>query len=681
MDFSVYAEYRICMIFMLAFVGVFSSKKVKTAKAWLYAIAIYGITFLVEYFQILSAGGERNYFYISLLDVVFVEIYSLLIGKYRDLRAVLVANCAGDFILVGHLAYQFMMYQTGRALAATFVGVCLHSALFIFLYYFNVEDVRANIDTFDTGWGKIALLSAVCWVAITLMTSWPVSCLDNPQVFPGVAVFEISMITAFFVVSAEMSKRRESKQPGIGSVAENLTGKVTSRRMLTTFLIILVLLTYSYSKAFSNGSSSYVLTPDKNTGNKNYGVELNIIKRGGISDSWEKVNVEMIEGDTVYNASLVGSIYDAVVINHESTQISDWKLHIVVEQECYLNNAWCGQVQITQHRDNSIKTQTIDLRSYIEANIALEHTTDAGDVLIHLLPGDEILYMPDVSTHENTIVSPLEGDHNSVTVGFIFYTEKGEPEVSVDNYKLTCQLESDPTKDTLFLISLGLMAVWITVGITVAVMNRRFKQEQLIHENDRKAIDELMGLCISVVDAKDSYTTGHSIRVATYSRMIAEELGMETEQCTNIYNVAKLHDIGKVGIPDAVLFKPGRLNDEEFAVIKSHTTRGYEILHRLNLIQNAAIGARSHHERYDGTGYPDGLSGEQIPYIARIICVADAFDAMNSDRVYRKKLTHEQIMAELKNGKGTQFDPAITDAFLRILESKNNWSEAENKEI
>ena len=131
-----------------------------------------------------------------------------------------------------------------------------------------------------------------------------------------------------------------------------------------------------------------------------------------------------------------------------------------------------------------------------------------------------------------------------------------------------------------------------------------------------------------------------------------------------------LHDIGKIGVPDLVLNKPGRLTDEEFAVIKSHTTIGDEILNQSGSLQEAAQVARHHHERYDGRGYPDRLKGSEIPLHARTVAIADAYDAMRSDRIYRKGLPPETIRGEMIRGRGTQFDPELLDAFLRLMDTE-----------
>lgn len=173
----------------------------------------------------------------------------------------------------------------------------------------------------------------------------------------------------------------------------------------------------------------------------------------------------------------------------------------------------------------------------------------------------------------------------------------------------------------------------------------------------------------NTIDAKDEYTKGHSVRVAEYSELIAKKLLWNTEDVQNLKYIALLHDIGKIGVPDSVLNKPGRLTEVEFELIKSHTVIGGEILKDIAMVAHLADGARYHHERYDGSGYPEGLAGEDIPIHARIIGIADAYDAMSSNRVYRSKMSDEKIFEELKNGRGTQFDPLLLDKFLFLLEN------------
>jgi len=170
------------------------------------------------------------------------------------------------------------------------------------------------------------------------------------------------------------------------------------------------------------------------------------------------------------------------------------------------------------------------------------------------------------------------------------------------------------------------------------------------------------------VDAMDSLTSQNSERVSEYSVLIAENYGFTKEETENLRKAALLHDIGKIGIPDKILNKPGPLNDDEYKIMKSHVTKGAEILKDFTLIENADLGAKYHHEKYDGTGYPDGLKGIDIPLYGRIIAIADAFDAMTANRVYRKRMPFSRVMSEMKNGRGKQFDPELLDVFLNLID-------------
>lgn len=170
------------------------------------------------------------------------------------------------------------------------------------------------------------------------------------------------------------------------------------------------------------------------------------------------------------------------------------------------------------------------------------------------------------------------------------------------------------------------------------------------------------------VDAKDRYTKGHSVRVAQYCLAIASKLNWSKQDCLNLYYIALLHDIGKIGIPDSILNKPTKLTDEEYRLVRNHTIMGANILHPITMVPQICDGARYHHERYDGKGYPYGLKGDEIPYIARIIGIADAYDAITSNRIYEKARVDDYAINELKKGRGTQFDPYLTDVMLEILQ-------------
>lgn len=171
------------------------------------------------------------------------------------------------------------------------------------------------------------------------------------------------------------------------------------------------------------------------------------------------------------------------------------------------------------------------------------------------------------------------------------------------------------------------------------------------------------------VEAKDDKTGQHSARVAAYAVQIAKRLGYDQKQCDDLKEIAMLHDIGKIGIPDSILNKPSRLTKDEWAIMQSHVVKGAKILRQFTLIKDVADGALYHHERYDGNGYIHGLKGEEIPLNARIIGIADAFDAMTSNRSYRDSMEMEYVIKELRRCRGTQFDPLLTDIMLELLES------------
>ena len=175
------------------------------------------------------------------------------------------------------------------------------------------------------------------------------------------------------------------------------------------------------------------------------------------------------------------------------------------------------------------------------------------------------------------------------------------------------------------------------------------------------------------IDAKDNYTNGHSGRVAKYTREIARRFGYSQKRQDEIYMMGLLHDVGKIGVPDAVINKPAKLTEEEYAQIKTHPVMGDRILKNIRERPKLAVGARWHHERYDGTGYPDGLSGDIIPEEARIIAVADAYDAMTSRRSYRGILPQDIVRNEIKTGKGKQFDPTFADIMLDMIEEDKDY--------
>ena len=197
-------------------------------------------------------------------------------------------------------------------------------------------------------------------------------------------------------------------------------------------------------------------------------------------------------------------------------------------------------------------------------------------------------------------------------------------------------------------------------------------------ENEQMLIHIVQTLA-GTIDAKDTYTKGHSGRVADYSKEIARRYGYAESQLNDIYMMGLLHDIGKIGVPDAVINKPGKLTDEEYEIIKKHPVMGATILENIKEKTELAVGARWHHEKFGGGGYPDGIVGDEIPEQARIIAVADAYDAMTSYRSYRDPMAQDRVREEIERGRGTQFDPRFADIMLGMIAEDKKYDLREKR--
>ena len=197
--------------------------------------------------------------------------------------------------------------------------------------------------------------------------------------------------------------------------------------------------------------------------------------------------------------------------------------------------------------------------------------------------------------------------------------------------------------------------------------------DEMTRENKQLFLHVVQSLA-DAIDAKDTYTNGHSGRVAKYAQEIGRRYGYSEKQQADIYMIALLHDVGKIGVPDAVINKPARLTEIEFELIKNHPVMGARILKNIKEMPKLAVGARWHHERYGGNGYPDGLVGEDIPEEARLVAVADAYDAMSSRRSYRDILPQERVREEIVNGIGTQFDPAFAKIMLEMMDEDPEYT-------
>jgi len=220
--------------------------------------------------------------------------------------------------------------------------------------------------------------------------------------------------------------------------------------------------------------------------------------------------------------------------------------------------------------------------------------------------------------------------------------------------------QSDYVKLTVALIAV----ILILPAVYLILLGHESKKRKRL----QAIIDQTMHTFAKVIDAKDPYTRGHSEAVARYSREIARRYGMPRVFLDNIYYSGLLHDIGKIAVPDSILNKPDKLTQAEYEVVKTHTSVGADILSDLTTVENVAAGARDHHERYDGSGYPRGISGNDISLEGRIIGVADAYDAMASERVYHGTFSRDRIREEFVTASGRQFDPKIVKILLDMID-------------
>jgi putative two-component system response regulator len=223
---------------------------------------------------------------------------------------------------------------------------------------------------------------------------------------------------------------------------------------------------------------------------------------------------------------------------------------------------------------------------------------------------------------------------------------------------------------------------FITKPIVPAVLERRIsrileleefhrdlqaKVEEKTRQYQELALESIFAI-VNIIEAKDEITEGHSVRVAGYSMALARAMGYDESRVDEVYETGLLHDVGTIGIPDRILKKEGKLTTEEYGEIKEHTSIGGHILAAIETMGYLADGAKYHHEKFDGTGYPKGLKGKEIPEIGRIIAVADVFDALVSKRHYKEPMDVEAAKQEILRGSGTQFDPDIVQVFLKLLD-------------
>ncbi|MCR5238136.1 MAG: HD-GYP domain-containing protein [Lachnospiraceae bacterium] len=435
------------------------------------------------------------------------------------------------------------------------------------------------------------------------------------------------------------------------------------------FALLAVILIFTWgvlkTNAYNNALHQKVFFGASLFGTEDLKPEAVSVKAAPRGSTWTKAFDLYDEGITEHNYQAY--TYDFSVKNNTKDDVCDFDFKLTFNKTVFLLSAWNGALEIHQNRDGGEIVATVpDLREFNAELYPLDTITFDGETLIRMEPGDYLKYIPssDISAMEVPI-KPYEG----TVPGIILYAPIGE-DISDSSLELEYRFHRLLKREPRIWISVAGLMCWIIALLIYVITSSQIKKYKERHERDNVIIRESIETFTYFIDAKDPYTNGHSKRVADYTKLIAKEMGFEGEELDRVYYIALLHDCGKIGVPDNILCKPERLTDEEFEVIKSHTERGAEILSSFKSLKDVGLGAYCHHERYDGSGYPEGKSGEDIPLIARMICVADSFDAMNSNRVYRKKLSTEDIINEIEKNKGKQFDPQIADIFLKLIKEK-----------
>ena len=326
-----------------------------------------------------------------------------------------------------------------------------------------------------------------------------------------------------------------------------------------------------------------------------------------------------ISKNWLQNGEMIGAQYDGIIHNNSDHDINNWDIEITVPEKSYIDSSWNG-----------------------------------------------------VYKKDGTVVKVISAGYNDTikkrsidTFGYVMITpEKFEVEkITIRGYKVFHR--EDFALFWILLAAIFVLVITIFIFVFIEFREYRFKAKQ---NEYKQIILQSLNTFANLIDAKDSYTKGHSVRVSMYACEIARRMGLTEDEQENISYIALLHDIGKIGITNDLLYKPGPLTQEERFAIQMHPAIGAEILKDFTALPGFREGARFHHERYDGSGYPDGLHGKDIPLCARIICIADSYDAMACDRCYRNKLDEEQILSEFSKCSGTQFDPDLVGYMVEMIE-------------
>ncbi|MCR5604443.1 MAG: HD domain-containing protein [Lachnospiraceae bacterium] len=300
--------------------------------------------------------------------------------------------------------------------------------------------------------------------------------------------------------------------------------------------------------------------------------------------------------------------------------------------------------------------------------------TICGYVFTYALMNPQVTYYLEGVDKEQTTVYRTDlkpADYNNLKGGnYRFIMKLKDSMTGGESRTLVVPLYKEPAfyETPWFIVVCAGLLAFLIYKFVQRYVNKRTDALMKKDEENKTFVREMIEAFAKTIDMKDKYTRGHSSRVAEYTAMLAREMSYDDDTVEKFYNIALLHDIGKIGVPPEVLNKPGKLTDKEFSIIKSHSALGYEVLKDISIMPELAVGAGEHHERPDGKGYPKGLKEDDISEVARIIAVADTFDAMYSDRPYRKRMNFDKAVSIIREVSGTQLSANVVDAFLRLVE-------------
>ncbi len=315
----------------------------------------------------------------------------------------------------------------------------------------------------------------------------------------------------------------------------------------------------------------------------------------------------------------VGAQYDGYIYNNSDYDFTEWEVSIPVPEGSYVDSYWDGQA---------------------------------------FVDGSNLIILPEI--YNGTVFAS-----DSRKFGIILYTPS---DYQVSDIYIEGRSIFNYRSSPLFTVLIAASILWTVVLVVMIIDRYRTRSFEIRRKHDEEIITQSITTFVNFIDAKDPYTKGHSSRVALYAKEIARRMHMPPAEQRQLYYIALMHDVGKIGTPDAILNKKGALTTDERHIIESHTTIGGDMLKSFTSIDGIIEGALYHHERYDGKGYPRGISGQDIPLYARIICICDSYDAMSSNRCYRRHLDRETILSELRNNSGSQFDPDIVKYMIDMID-------------